>query len=260
MMRRIQIFLKILINERRLPGKCYQAYFDVLHKAGFKTATTRVGRGVTLKGLTSCLSIAQEIWSKKVYDHANFAFAQNMQVIDIGANQGFFALYVASFGANVYAYEPSSENFAFLKHNAATNQCGSLIKPFRAAVAGKKGNVELFVGCNSDGEIVSDTPSITNTNRGGSGLKSETVEAVRLEDILNDNGIAECDFLKVDCEGGEYEILQTTSPETFKRIRRISMETHDGRGQEALDILKANGFRILDICSDYTGFIKAHRL
>ena len=48
-----------------------------------------------------------------------------------------------------------------------------------------------------------------------------------MTEILNSNQIEACDFLKIDCEGAEYEILQGTPKTFFKRIRRIAMEYHN---------------------------------
>ncbi|MFT4559234.1 MAG: hypothetical protein ACI92S_004624, partial [Planctomycetaceae bacterium] len=35
------------------------------------------------------------------------------------------------------------------------------------------------------------------------------------------------DLLKIDCEGGEYEILDSTSDELLSRIDRVCMEFHE---------------------------------
>jgi FkbM family methyltransferase len=190
--------------------------------------------------------MAQEVWSKRVYDHPGFTLGKDMRVIDIGANQGFFSTYAASFGARVYAFEPSSENFEMLQRNLSENACGSLVTPFRVAVAGKRGRMTLYVGLDSKREILSGTASITNTNRGG-------------VDILHENDIAFCDFLKMDCEGAEYEILQSTSAEAFNRIGRLSMETHEGRGREAVHLLRARGYEIMEFEDRQAGILKARR-
>jgi hypothetical protein len=49
------------------------------------------------------------------------------------------------------------------------------------------------------------------------------------------------------------------TPEVLSRIGRISMETHSGRGREALDLLRSNGFEILEFEDSEAGFIKACR-
>jgi len=40
--------------------------------------------------------------------------------------------------------------------------------------------------------------------------------------------IDHCDFLKMDCEGGEYDILLSASNDALVSVDRICMETHDG--------------------------------
>ena len=257
--KQVKLFFKILFVERRLPGRFYLIYYNFLHAIGIEVTTIRVARGVRLRGFTNSLSMAHETWSKRVYDHPGFALRPNMHVIDIGANQGFYSTYAASFGANVYAFEPCLETFELLQHNIKVNHFQSLIKAQRAAVSGQHGTVELFVGIDSKGGILSGSASIMNPNRGGIGLKSESVVAMTLGEIFAESQIPQCDFLKIDCEGAEYEILANLSPELSKRIMRVSIETHSGRGQEAVDRLKSLGFAIIEFEDGVAGFIKAHR-
>ncbi len=74
-----------------------------------------------------------------------------------------------------------------------------------------------------------------------------SVSCVTLQDIFNDNHIEKCDFLKMDCEGAEYEILYSCPADILERISRIAMEVHQGKGEneniEALIcFLKQHGF------------------
>jgi FkbM family methyltransferase len=259
LMGRLNDILRITLVERRIPGRCYQAFYNVLDRLGVRIATVRVGRGVRLRGFTRELSMAQEIWSKRVYDQPEFTFSPGQVVIDVGANQGFFSLYAASLGATVYAFEPCRENFNHLRQNLRMNPCGERVQPFNRAVAGKSGRVTLFVGLDSANEILSGTASICNTRRGGVGVRSEAVDGTTLNEILREHDLTRCDFLKMDCEGAEYEILESTSADVFSRIQRISMETHGGRGQEAVDILKSRGYEIIEYENAQAGFIKARR-
>jgi hypothetical protein len=41
--------------------------------------------------------------------------------------------------------------------------------------------------------------------------------------------IERCDFLKLDCEGSEFEIILDSDPALMRRIDRIVMEYHDHR-------------------------------
>jgi hypothetical protein len=61
-------------------------------------------------------------------------------------------------------------------------------------------------------------------------------------------GISHCDLLKVDCEGGEYDIFFHTPADTLRRIQRISMEYHDDctphSHGELADFLTQHGFTV----------------
>ena len=52
------------------------------------------------------------------------------------------------------------------------------------------------------------------------------VPSTTLERIFLDNHVENCQLLKLDCEGAEYEILFDTSREILNRIQNISMEYH----------------------------------
>jgi hypothetical protein len=39
------------------------------------------------------------------------------------------------------------------------------------------------------------------------------------------------DLLKIDCEGGEYEIVRGSRPESWRRVRRVVMERHAVPGE-----------------------------
>ena len=66
--------------------------------------------------------------------------------------------------------------------------------------------------------------------------------------------------MKMDCEGAEYDILPSASKETLRRIRRVAIETHAGRGEELRDLLEASGFEILVFIRGRIGFLKAERI
>jgi FkbM family methyltransferase len=248
---------RILLFERRLPGRFYQIYYSLLNKLGVRLANVKTKNGYTIKGFTHCFFVFYEIWSKKDYDLPGFTLTKGMTVIDIGANQGFYSLYAASQGASVYAFEPCVDNFEILKWNVAKNGLEGRVKLFNEAVAAKKGEVKLFIGLDRAGGIMSRTASIRNSNRGGKEAVSHSVRATTLDSILDDLQIEKCDLLKIDCEGAEYEILHNTSQSSFDKIARISMEAHENRIEEAATILRNAGFEIVFADVGETGLIKA---
>ena len=142
-------------------------------------------------------------------------------VIDLGAHIGIYSVFCASQARNakVYAYEPVLENFRQLQENIQKNGLESRIHPFRLGVAGSKGKRQLHVGQGSP----------FHSFYAGSLTTDQLVEidAVTLQDCFLQNGIKECDILKLDCEGAEFECLYETPPQILGRIKNIRLEYHN---------------------------------
>ena len=138
-------------------------------------------------------------------------------VIDVGANIGMFALYAAVEwrAGRVYAYEPFGESRALLARNAERNRVAAIV-PLPEAIAGRAGPRDLHM----------------QGRHGVHSLFGDSADAVRIEcitlaDAFARHDIARCDFLKLDCEGAEYEILLTAPADVLARIDRIAAEYHD---------------------------------
>lgn len=162
-------------------------------------------------------------------------------IIDIGANIGAFSIFAAinSTRSKVFSYEPSGKTFKQLKQNILLNDLKGRIIPNKKAVGGKTGKLRLY-----DAGI-SGIKSIYKT-RGEE--KFEVVEVITLKDIFEKNKLKSCDFLKIDCEGAEYEILFNTPPGLFKKIKRISLEFHEivrnRDHQDLVELLKKAGYKV----------------
>jgi FkbM family methyltransferase len=153
-------------------------------------------------------------------------------VIDVGGNVGFFALFALHLRprARCFSFEPVAGNFALLQKNREANPQTDW-RLFQAAVAGADGTVRI---CSPSGRSLATDAFIqrlrpTDTRASG---PSEAVEARTLETLFAREGIRQCDWLKLDCEGTEYEILYQTPSALFDRVSVISLETHkvDGPG------------------------------
>lgn len=167
-------------------------------------------------------------------------------VIDIGANIGAFSLYAAALGAKkVISVEPISASYnTFLKNihrMGLTN-----ITTYKKIVA-EKGNQFLPVSLNANAGAnsmynVSDNYEVVETI-----TFSEIMDQVAGHDIL----------LKLDCEGGEYDVILTASHHDFVRINEIMMEIHTDlhpkhKGKEVIEqVLTKNGFNKLDSVQIY---------
>lgn len=176
-------------------------------------------------------------------------------VIDIGANIGMFSLHVAADhgAARVYAFEPFPESFALLKRNAERNRLDA-IQPIPLAIAGQAGSRELHM----------------QGRHGVHSLFGTAGEAVRIECITLADAFARwdiqrCDFLKLDCEGAEYEILLAAPSDVYARIQRLALEYHDWitdhHHDELVARLRGEGFDVTtrDHLPSRTGYVFAKK-
>jgi FkbM family methyltransferase len=147
---------------------------------------------------------------------------KNDVVVDVGANIGVFALWAARRGAAVTSYEPGPETFDCLVKNTA----GRAVQVIHAAVVGRcppERTARLYL----HGER-----STRNTLLGqeiGSGeelMRYVVVPAVSIDDVL----VRPCDLMKVDCEGGEFDIFSDVEDRVLRRARRIVLEFHRTAG------------------------------
>lgn len=157
-------------------------------------------------------NIAKNIYLKNCSD-----FGEDAIIIDVGAHIGAFSI-LASRKAprgKVYAFEPLLENYEVLKRNVLLQKSAN-ISIFNLAVAGNNEKRPLY---------------LDHLNNGGHSFIKKTASIIlvncrTLAEILAENQIRRCNFLKMDCEGAEYEILLNTPTETLQKIDQIAIEYH----------------------------------
>ena len=190
--------------------------------------------------------VIKEIFSGKDYIRQN-KILDNYIVIDIGANIGCFSIFAATSAKNVkvYSYEPAPETFSRLVRNIKINNLAEFIKPFNLGVAGKSGKREMFIsyGGTTDNSIC---PKYVPDDI----KESIEVDVITLQNIFEANSIEICDFLKIDAECSEYEILFNTPPHYLCKIRNIALEYHQGI-KELKEFLEKYGFSV--ICPKSSG-------
>ncbi len=205
--------------------------------------------------------IIKETCLDRDYEKNGTAIQDGWTVIDIGAAAGDFAILTASEHSTawVLAYEPSPTSFKLLRENLALNEVENL-KTFPLAVAAVNGTLTLT----TTGEAVQH--STMKPVREKTSPHTVEIQAISLENVFRVNGLNRCHFLKMDCEGGEFDILLKTSPETLARIDRICLEYHDGFTEfshtDLVKHLQQNGYQVKitpNPVHGYLGFLYAYR-
>lgn len=144
---------------------------------------------------------------------------------DIGAHIGVTTVIIARSSTRVLALEPSPNNFKYLKSTVRRNSLDN-VKIYKAAVAKNSGirHFALRHGRANNGNSIVELS-----------VKEVLIEVKTL--TLNKFNLV-FDFIKIDAEGAEHEILQS-SMEVIGECKRMILSLH-------IDIMKSNGLNPLD--------------
>jgi autotransporter strand-loop-strand O-heptosyltransferase len=150
----------------------------------------------------------KEIFENNTYERF-FEVEEGDVVVDLGASLGPFTYSVLPKNPKqCYVVEPLSAQIETLKINVGRDN----VKIIQGAITDKK-------------KIVISWDKIT-----------ESVPTFSFREFLDEQGIDKIDFLKCDCEGGEYDVFQQSNIEFLKTIPKIVTEFHmknDGNYHEA---------------------------
>jgi FkbM family methyltransferase len=194
-------------------------------------------------------TVHHKLYNRKFFDD-EFRIGPTDTVVDVGGYIGSFAIPAAkrAHQGRVISYEPSPENFRQSEINLRLNGLENL-KVFNAGVASSNRTITLFLD-----HMNPASNSIYLRSDQGRNEKCVEREAVSLETLFLRHGIDRCDFLKVDCEGAEYEILMSLGRPMLDRIRKIACEVHEPvyygvsnpehTPQALAKFLESNGFAV----------------
>lgn len=190
------------------------AYFNLIKKQEIMFHT-KTNRNIKIRRDSTDLMALTHVWLIEEYKYPNFEIRETDTVIDIGAHVGLFTLYASQFcnRGKIFSYEPMKENYKILVDNVKNNNLVN-IKTFNLAVSNSQ-SVKLYINDDESGHSMFSKSS-----------NFITVKSISLEDIFNQNNIQECNFLKLDCEGAEYEIIENLPTKFFEKIEKIVIEYH----------------------------------
>ncbi len=159
--------------------------------------------------------------------------------VDVGANWGYFTLAASHWvghSGRVVAFEPEPRLFGLLRTNLALNALDR-VEPHCVAVADRSRSLTFTAFEAASGNW--GQSHVTS----GTGADFET-EAVALDDMLDDRGIAHVQLTKIDVEGSEAAVLAGMRRGLLGgRYRYVLLECHPAllaqRGHDEEDTLRA---------------------
>jgi len=177
-------------------------------------------------------SVMREIFKLREYKVAEEKIAEARVILDVGAHAGFFTLYcrILNPSADVYAMEPIPENIEALKEHVEKNNMEG-VEIIEAALAKATEKRKIVITEDSHNNFLDEAGE-------------KEVQAYSFKDFCDKNDLARVDVLKMDIEGGEYEIVESMDEEDFKKVGAFILEYHEKekvRG-EIESRLRENGF------------------
>jgi FkbM family methyltransferase len=165
-------------------------------------------------------------------------------ILDIGANVGYFSLYISQRfpKANIFSFEPFPDTFKRLSDNINNNNTGK-IKLFPFAVSDFNGTADFYsfdwAGCNT----------LIDRDFDEGHYEKTTVNCMAFDDIFKATGVEEFTFGKIDCEGSEYRIFINSKDDSIRRIKNYIMEVHNDEKYTKNDLvsrLEGIGYKVTD--------------
>jgi FkbM family methyltransferase len=169
-------------------------------------------------------------------------FANNLKAgdygLDIGAHVGCFSVFMALLvgpAGRVEAIEPMPANLALLEKNVAQNSLESVVEIHAACCAAREGGVFLNLGPSSFESSLSH-----DFGNGTIPVPALTVDGLALK-----NG--RLDFLKLDVEGAELDVLQGAETALAKFRPTLIIELHPPMAAEVPVFMQQRDYRAFNL-------------
>jgi len=171
--------------------------------------------------------IAKREWEKgeKELKLLPFLVDRSRNSVDAGAYRGVYSYYLAQLCRHVYTFEPNPKMYRTLKRNVARN-----VTTYPYALSNKTGTAELIVP-KKGRRRYSNQRSSLSTKKVDGPHGTVVVQAKRLDDL----GLKDIGFMKIDVEGFEQEVLDGAR-ETIKTSRpNLLIEMEERHTKESIE-------------------------
>lgn len=158
-------------------------------------------------------------------------------ILDIGANIGNHSVYyaLACKAKRIYQFEPQQDIFKILKKNIELNYLQDICKPYNIGLGSKNGNGRIL--------------SYDRDNSGGTSITMDDggdMKVKRLDEICTEK----VDFIKIDVEGFEYNVLLGAGALLKNYSPVIYMEVYDDKFEQVNKLLDSYGYRKIEKVTD----------
>jgi FkbM family methyltransferase len=175
------------------------------------------------------------VWDR----YKEFNLENCQKVVDAGASVGLFTRYMLNKGAkDIISIECDDRSVAALVSNFTKYP---RVKIVPKAISSVEGEMELL--------WKEDNPLVNSLDQNSSEFyylnpDKKMVPVTTLEQVLKENGWTSFDLLKLDIEGSEYAVIDSTPDYIFDNVDRILLEYHwpNGRLEGIIERFSSLGF------------------
>jgi FkbM family methyltransferase len=155
-------------------------------------------------------------WERETFEVIDYFVKDGSRTLDIGCWIGPISLYMAAKGARVYSIDPDPVAYKIFVENLDLNPALKfLINPFNIALSSKNQDVNLFA---RQAYGYSSTSILKRTRDNLSNIKAD---GISLENFINSANLLYLDFIKMDIEGAEFDLL----PDILPAIAKLGLPT-----------------------------------
>lgn len=170
--------------------------------------------GINLKVVIRPHMYFSDAYAGKIFEPGTIRFMKknikkSMVALDIGANVGYFTLLLSRLvgpQGKVIAFEPGQYAYELLKKNININGFTNIVT-FQLAVSDVPGEVILFEGPEGF-DVYNSLRDIKHPAATGVHFSKRKVRAVTIDDILAEIRLGHVDFVKIDVEGAELNVIR----------------------------------------------------
>jgi len=176
------------------------------------------GAMIKFRGNTHDRIAMNEVWIHEIYSPNLPPVKSTDTIVDIGAHIGTFTIKTAlqANAGRVYSFELVPDNFSLLLENIELNKLTN-VTAINMAVSNHNGEVSVHI--NPKNTLASSLASMPTETSIETRINTTT-----LSDIISLHKLDCINFLKIDCEGAEYDILFNASNAVLSKIKNLCVE------------------------------------
>ncbi len=163
-------------------------------------------------------------------------------IVDVGAHAGFFTLYARCYNpfVKLVSIEPELNNIQLLERHIEENEITNSLTLKGVLAGGSDGRLLKITTDSHNHHTVSkqDSKAVSDYKK---------VSSFTCADILVLSNDSKISLLKLDIEGGEYEVFESLAEKDFSSIEYIFMEYHNSKEKNYRNIeriLREHGFGV----------------